>query len=341
MITGQALTYQLDEKTTIPCEDFSFQGGVTYIPYVKKDVFSALSLSSVPFVSGSLSIDGVRLTPTGFSGGTAKVIKLDVKDTGSLTLVMFYSGSEEESAKAFSKLASQLKAIKFPAETEEDKKQKLVMLKTVLSLNPISYILIDLNDPLTQANRVLWELMFLDYKGTAFFLSEDPAKASTKAKDEKVPLKKALYLPYRIPLLLTSFLAIFLSAYAQSEKIKLSSKWVLALGAAIIFLIANIVIGVFLSKKIVTKDTKKEALTSFEFISTITNVIGIALALLVAWLLSSKLTFLADGVFKGMGLALMTLVGAGLIFAQLIIGHAVLTNKLIKREEPLHSSESK
>jgi hypothetical protein len=222
----------VDEKKTESCEDFSFEGGVTYIPYAKKDIFSALSLSSVPFVSGSLSIDGVTLTPTGFSGGTAKVIKLDVKDTGSLTLVMFYSGKEEESAKAFSKLAAQLKAIKFPAETEEDKKQKLVMLKTVLSMNPISYILIDLNDPLTQKNRALWEMMFLDYKGAAFFLSENPEKASLKATGEKVPLKKALYLPYRIPLLLTSFLAIFLSAYAQSEKIKLSSKWGLALGAA-------------------------------------------------------------------------------------------------------------
>jgi uncharacterized protein YneF (UPF0154 family) len=286
--------------------------------------FRLLSLSSVPFVSGSLSVDGVSLTPTGFTGGTAKVIKLDVADTGSLTLVMFYSGNEEEARKAFQKLASSVKGLQVPRRRMRGKKDKLRMLMTVLSLNPISYILIDLNDPLVQENRVLWELAFLDYKGTAFFLSEDPAKASTKAKDEKVPLKKALYLPYRIPLLLTSFLAIFLSAYAQSEKIKLSSKWGLALGAAIVFLIANIVIGVFLSKKIITKDTKKEALTSFELVSTITNVIGIALALLAAWLLSSKLTFLADGVFKGMGLALMTLVGAGLIFAQLIIGHAFM-----------------
>ena len=195
MITGSGLTYQVDEKKTESCEDFSFQGGVVYIPYAKKDVFSALSLSSVPFVSGSLSIDGVTLSPTGFSGGTAKVIKLDVKDTGSLTLVMFYSGKEEESAKAFNKLAAQLKAIKFPAETEEDKKQKLVMLKTVLSMNPISYILIDLNDPLTQKNRALWDMMFLDYKGTAFFLSENPEKASSKAKGEKIPFKKALYSP--------------------------------------------------------------------------------------------------------------------------------------------------
>jgi len=208
MITGQGLTYPLDEKVAAPCEDFSFRSGVTYISYTKKDVFSVLSLSSVPFASGSLSVDGVTLTPAGFAGGTAKMIKLDVKDTGFLTLVMFYPGKEEESEKAFGKLASQLKAIKYPAETEEGKKEKLVMLKTVLSLNPISYVLIDLNDPLTQKNRALWELMFLDYKGAAFFLSENPEKALSKAKDAKVPLKKALYLPYRIPLLLTSFLAV-------------------------------------------------------------------------------------------------------------------------------------
>jgi len=56
MITGQGLAYQVDEKKTESCEDFSFQGDVTYIPYTKKDIFSALSLSSVPFVpvSGAL-----------------------------------------------------------------------------------------------------------------------------------------------------------------------------------------------------------------------------------------------------------------------------------------------
>lgn len=321
MITGQGLTYQVDEKKTESCEDFSFKGGVRYLSYSQKDIFQALALSSIPFASGSLSVDGVTLTAAGFASGTAKVMKLDVKNTGSLTLVMFYPGKEEESTKAFEKLASQLKAIKFPAETEEDKKQKLVMLKTVLSLNPISYILIDLNDPLTQKNRALWDMMFLDYKGTAFFLSENPEKASLKATGEKVPLKKALYLPYRIPLLLTSFLAIFLSAYAQSMKIKVSSKWGLALGAAIVFLIANIVIGVFLSKKIITKDTKKEVLTSFELVSTVTNVIGVALGLLCSYFLSEKMSILSKGLFQGFGLTAFVLFGIALLFAQLAIGH--------------------
>ena len=63
MITGQGLTYQVDEKKTESCEDFSFPGGVSYIPYAKKDVFSALSLSSVPFASGSLSVDDIQLAP--------------------------------------------------------------------------------------------------------------------------------------------------------------------------------------------------------------------------------------------------------------------------------------
>jgi hypothetical protein len=59
MITGAGLTYPIDEKTTASCEDFSFGDGVTYIPYAKKDVFSLLSLASVPFAAGSLSVDGV------------------------------------------------------------------------------------------------------------------------------------------------------------------------------------------------------------------------------------------------------------------------------------------
>lgn len=47
MIAGAGLTYQVDEKKTESCEGFSFPGGVAYIPYSQKDVFSALSLSSV------------------------------------------------------------------------------------------------------------------------------------------------------------------------------------------------------------------------------------------------------------------------------------------------------
>jgi hypothetical protein len=341
MITGQGLTYQLDEKKTESCEDFSFPGGVTYIPYAKKDVFSLLSLASVPFTAGSLSVDDVQLTPTGFSGGTAKVIKLDVAGTGSLFLVSFYKGSEEEANAAFTKLASELKALKFPSKTEESKKDKVKMLMTVLSLNPVSYILIDLNDPLVQENRLLWELAFLDYKGTAFFLSENPEKASRKAKDEKVPLKKALYLPYRIPLLLTSLFSIALCAYAQSEKIKGSSKWGLALAAAIVFAIANIVIGVFLAKKVINKNTKREVLNFFEIISALSNVIGIAIALLVAWLLSEKTSFLSSGVLKGSGLAMVTLVGVALLFAQFVIGHALLSYRLSKSKAASRSLESK
>ena len=47
MITGAGLTYPIDEKTTASCEDFSFEDGVTYIPYAKKEVFSLLSLAGV------------------------------------------------------------------------------------------------------------------------------------------------------------------------------------------------------------------------------------------------------------------------------------------------------
>jgi hypothetical protein len=337
MITGESITYQTDKEASKPCEEFSFKGGIHYLSYCQEDIFSVLSLSSVPFLEGTLTIDDVQLTPTGFVGGTAKVIKLDVKDTGTLTLACFYGGSEDEADSSFQKLSSELQALKFSAKTDESKKDKLKMLKTVLSLNNISYLLIDLNDPLNGKNRAVWEEMLSDYEGCSFFLLPDFAKQTVKSSEEKITVK-GLNLPYRIPLGLTSFLAIFLSAYAQSEKIKLSSKWGLALIGAIVFLIANIVIGVSLTKKTVSKDTKREKLTSFEFISTTANVIGIALALLVAWLLSSKLTLLSDGVFKGLGLAIMVLLGGALVLAQFVIGHVLLTSSISKSKSLSRSS---
>jgi hypothetical protein len=322
MITGQGLTYRIEYQKTTSCEDFSFKGGAIYIPYSKKNIFSLLSLEDSSFTVGSLSIDDVQLTPTGFIGGTAKAIKLDVRDTGSLFLVSFYKGTEEEANAAFQKLASELKALKFPVKTEEDKKDKIRMLMTVLSQNPISYILIDLNDPLVQKNRVLWEIAFLDYKGCAFFLSENPEKDAKAPVSEKLWSKSSLYLPYRIPLALTSFLAIFLACYTQSLRIKASSKWGLALASAVIFFIANIVIGVLLAKKTITKDTNQSSLSSLEIQSTIFNVIGLAIALLGSWLLSNKEIFLAKNVLAGAGLASVTLIGAILLFAQAVIGHA-------------------
>jgi uncharacterized protein YacL len=98
------------------------------------------------------------------------------------------------------------------------------------------------------------------------------------------------------------------------------------------------VIGVFLAKKVINKNTKKEELTSFDIISAAANGIGIVVAFLVAWLLSSKLTLLADGVFKGLGLAMMTLIGADLLFAQLIVRHAVLASHHSKSKPLSHSS---
>jgi hypothetical protein len=66
MITGQGLTDPLEEEETASCEDFSSEAGIAYILYAQKDVFSALSLSSVPFASGSLSVDDIQLTQGGF-----------------------------------------------------------------------------------------------------------------------------------------------------------------------------------------------------------------------------------------------------------------------------------
>jgi hypothetical protein len=320
MITGQSITYLSEDQKAISCGDFSFKGGVTYLSYRQNDIFSILSLSDVPFTSGSLSIDDVQLTPTGFTGGQAKAIKLDVSDTGSLFLVSFYKGTEQESDAAYKKLASELKALKFPAKTEESKKDKIHMLMTVLSQNPISYILIDLNDPLVQKNRVLWEMAFLDYKGDAFFLSQDPEK-EIKATSSGDAWSKNLYLPYRIPLALASFLAIFLACYAHSMRIKASSSWPIAFVAALLLLAANIAIGIVLSKKTIRKKTTESSLLAFEIRSTAFNLFGMVIALLGCWLLSSKETALVKNVFSGAGLASVTLIGATLLFIQFVIGH--------------------
>jgi hypothetical protein len=117
-------------------------------------------------------------------------------------------------------------------------------------------------------------------------------------------------------------LAILLACYAQSLRIKASSKWGLALAAAVIFLIANIVIGVLLTKKTITKEAPQSSLTSFEIRSEIFNVVGLAIALLGSWFLSSKEIFFAKNVLTGAGLASVTLIGAALLFAQAVIGHA-------------------
>lgn len=331
MIIGQGLTYLLEDQKTTSCNDFSFNSGVIYIPYAKKDIFSLLSLDDTTLTAGSLSVDDVQLTPTGFIGGTAKAIKLDVTNAGSLFLVSFYKGTKEEANSAFRKLVSELKALKFPAKTEKGKKDKIRMLMTVLSQNPISYILIDLNDPLVQKNRVLWELAFLDYKGCAFFLSENPEKDVKTPVNEKLWSKPSLYLSYRIPLALTSFLAIFLACYAQSLRIEISSKWGLAFMAAIMFLLANVAIGVLLTKRTIAKGTDQNSLASFEIRSTFFNIIGFAIALLGSWFLSNKEVFLAKNVLTGAGLASVTLIGAALLFAQPVIGHvfSLRTHKFV------------
>ena len=155
---------------------------------------------------------------------------------GSLFLVSFYNGAKEEANIAFQKLVHELKALKFHSKTEESKKDRVKILMTVLSLNPISYILIDLNDPLVQKNRVLWELAFLDYKGRVFFLSEDLEKAARTPTSEKLWSKSQLFLPYRIPLFFTSFSTVFLACYAQSLEINAFLRRGLVLAAAALFM---------------------------------------------------------------------------------------------------------
>jgi len=113
MITGVALTYQLDEKTTVPCEDFSFQSGVTYISYdAKKDIFSALVPLLRPFRGADPcpSMGGDVLTPTRFHWRNRQSDQAaTVKKHRVLNLSGCFLGKRRRIAKAFSKLSLAIK----------------------------------------------------------------------------------------------------------------------------------------------------------------------------------------------------------------------------------------
>jgi hypothetical protein len=331
MIKGQSLTYLSKKQEIVSCEDFCYLDGVTYLPYRLKAIFTVLSLP--PFVNGYLSVNDVQVTSAGFVRGTARAIKLDVSDIGSLLIVLFNKESQKEANQSFQKLVLELKMLRSEAKTEEDKKNKVQKLITILSRNPVSYILIDLNDPLVQENRVLWETKFRDFKGSVFFLSEDPQR-NVNAVSADAAWSKSLFLPYRIPIMLTSFLAIFFVCYAQSLKTWASSIWGLVFMTAILFLIGNIVINTFLFSKILVKEAKQVALISSELLSASANAIGIAVSLLMAYLLSSKTSFFSTNVFEGFGLAAVTLTCFALFFSQFIAGHAVFVHCLSKSKFP-------
>jgi hypothetical protein len=330
MITGNDLTYQSEEEKVIPCEDFSFNKGINYLSYQRKDIFSVLSFSFGSLATGSLAINGVSIQPSGFVGGTVKVIKLDVNHIGTLSLICAYKDGDPQADFHYQKLVNELKALKSPTTTVEEKKDKMALLKTVLSLNDIAYLLLDLNDPLTNDNRALWEQTLSDYPGCCFFLLNDLSKEVVKASpvDKSVSLSSKFCLPYRVGMGLTSLLSIFLCLFGRSEQIKGSSKGTLLIVLGLLFLAGNIVIGVFLSRKTIKEGFKRSALFSFEAWNAGFNVVGLAIALAAGWLFSEKMTTLSKGLFAGSSLAIITLVGISLILSAFLVGHISATRLL-------------
>ena len=342
MITAQGITYQIEEGKTAACEDFSFNKGVNYLNYQKKDIYDVLSFSFSSLTEGSFAVDGVSIQPSGFVGGSAKVIKLDVNKLGSLTLVCFYSGTPEEQDKAYQKLVGELQALKFKATTTESQKDKLFLLKSVLSLNPISYILLDLSNALNEKNRSAWEETLSQANCPVFILLKPFEKGAT-AKSGTRDWKSILTLPYRIPMALVAFLSLFVMFYGRSQQIKGSSLGTLLIVLGWLLVAGDIVLLVFFDQKRIQAKTTRNALISCELWSVAFNAFGALLALGGSWLLSEKMTLLSKGLFQGSSLAMAVLITSLLLLCPLLVGHIIFSYRLrsAKKENPAPSSELK
>jgi hypothetical protein len=327
MIVGQGLTYQLNDGVTITCEDFSYGEGIIYLPYSKKDIFSFLSLSGISLVSGSLSVDNIKLIPTGFVGGSAKVIDLDVQDIGSLFFVSYYDGDGKNADATFKKFVSQLSTLKSSFKNAKSQTEKIQKLMAVLSSNKVSYVLIDLNNPLVQKNKADWEKAFLSYTGTIFCLSKNLLNTYKNPTKENPSKKTTIPLLFQIPLVVTAFFAIFLASYVQTLRMQSTSTWPIWLIIAIMFWIGNLTIEFFLTRKIIAKTMALSVFTFFEIQGTLLNLIGIALGIFVSWILAYNDILFVRNVFSGVGLASVALFGAGFLFAPSLIGHVEIRRK--------------
>jgi hypothetical protein len=327
MIEGNNLSYQLDGRTRSFCKDFVFSNGFFRLPYCEKELFSVLSLSFSPFISGFLSVDGVVIASSGISGGIINAIKVDISEIGSITIMVFYNGVSEEASKSLCNLVSQLSAIKSPSKNYGDQKKKLNTLKSVLSNNLISYILLDLNDTANNKNGALLESTLSEYKGTVFVLLKNPEKTG-KVDAGSLAKSKRSNIFYIVSLFVTSFLAIFSSAFTSSTTVAMSEKSAFSILISISLTFANILFGIGLSKKAIGSKMNREFLFSFEYRSAALNILGLILAT-IAVLVLSKITswFLGSG-FCGFGLALSTVLGATLIISQPVIGHAVFESNI-------------
>ncbi len=339
MITAQGITYQIEEGKTTACEDFSFSSGINYLNYQKKDIYDVLSFSFSSLTEGSFAVDGVSIQPSGFVGGSAKVIKLDANHLGSITLVSFYKQDDPQANYHFQKLATELKTLKSKTETAEDKKDKIALLMTVLSLNDVSYLLLNLNDPLTAENRSLWVDAFANYPGCVFILLKAFETAPAKKKDWKSILAPS----YRIPMALVAFLSLFVMFYGRSQQIKGSSVGTLLIVLGWLLIAGNIVLLVLFDKKRIQAKTTRNALTSCEFWSVAFNAFGAPLALGASWLLSEKMTLLSKGLFQGSSLAMAVLMTSLLLLCPLLVGHIIFSHRESSKKEdnPIPSSETK
>jgi len=342
MITAEGITYQIEEGKTAACEDFSFDSGINYLNYQKKDIYDVLSFSFSSFTEGSLAVDGVSFQPSGFVGGSAKVIKLDANHLGSITLVSFYKQDDPQADYHFQKLATELKTLKSKTETAEGKKDKIALLMTVLSLNDVSYLLLNLNDPLTAENRSLWIDSFANYQGCVFILLKAFETSPAKKKEVK-DWKSTLTLSYRIPMAFVSFLSLFVMLYGRSQQIKGSSLGTSLIVLGWLLIAGDIVLLVFFDKKKISINTNRNALSSCELWSVVFNAVGILLALGMGWLLSEKMTLLSKGLFQGSSLAMMVLMSFSLLLCPFIVGHIIFSHRSSskKKDSLIHSSELK
>lgn len=322
MITGENIVYQIDDKTSASCENFSFSHGVNYLNYQKKDIYDILSFSYSSLKEGSLVVDGVSFQPDGFIGGSAEIIKLNVKKLGSIFLVIFKKDSAEADDQ-FHKLVSEIKTLKSKIETIEDKKHKIDLLMTVLSLNSVSYLLLDFNNPIAEQNHAIWEGAFSDYPGCVIILLKALVADTAKKKEIKIGKNTSLIHFYHALITFLAFLSIFLTAWGRSQQIKDSSLGPLLIVFGCFLILGDIILIAFFDKKNILANATRNALISCEVWSAVFNAIGAFLALGISWLLSEKIAFFSKGLFQGSGLAIEVLMVYALLSSPFLIGHII------------------
>lgn len=324
MIDGESLAYLDENKHILSCEDFSFDVGVKYLSYSQRDIYSALSLSNPRLITGSLSVNGVKLTPNGFIGGKAGIIHLNIPGIGSLLLVSFYKGTEIEITQFFNSLVVSLKKLKASSKKSIDDHQKIQELKEVFLSNPVSYILCDLEHFENQEHRLLFSDIFSrDFDGVFFFLCRDPRANFLQGNEKKALFREGSYGTYRFALMVTSFLStISLFCWIFLVKTNGFALGILALLFAFFFLVLNVLLGIRFFDCCSSSLKKRNSIVEFEWRNTASNVIGMAVGLLAGLFFSNENISSTQNLFTGFGLVCISLFGFLLLFAQAVIARA-------------------